>query len=147
MSCENHFVQELHKRGYRLTPQRELVLQTMHEIDHLATVEKIYQRAQATSATIDISTVYRTLGLLQTLGLVACVESEGGQRCYQLVGQPGPHIHLICQRCGAIIGVPLDAVRPWITMLEQQHDFFVDVSRFTVSGLCQTCASQDKETP
>ena len=144
MSCEDHFIQELHKRGYRLTPQREIVLRTLHEIEGLATVEEIYQQVQTTSTAIDISTVYRTLDLLQTFGLVASLEAEGGQRRYELLELHGPHIHLICRQCGAVTGVPMEMVCPWIAALQSEYGFAVDVSRFTVPGLCETCDSEDE---
>ena len=111
MACEKVFVQELRERGFRLTPQREMVLSVMHQVDGLATADEIYGRVQERSAAVDISTVYRTLDLLQEFRMVACVDAGDGQHRYELLGVHGPHVHLVCQACGTLIGVELEVVR------------------------------------
>ena len=72
MSCEQVFLEQLRERGFRLTPQREMVLSVMHQIEDFATAEEIYDRVQVLSSAVDISTVYRTLELLQEFHLVGC---------------------------------------------------------------------------
>ncbi|MCX7670535.1 MAG: transcriptional repressor, partial [Anaerolineae bacterium] len=74
MSCQDVFVRRLRASGFRLTPQRELVLNVLHEIEGFASAEEIYARVRQLSTAVDISTVYRALDLLQEFGLVACVE-------------------------------------------------------------------------
>ncbi len=147
MSCENRFIEALRQRGCRLTPQREIVLRVLHEIEGLATAEEIYQCVQAVSAAIDISTVYRTLDLLQEFGLVAAVNIEGSQNSYELLGVHGPHAHLICYQCGAVVGVPLDEVQLWLAQLKEQYGFVVDLAQLTLPGLCAQCASQSGTNP
>ena len=112
MACEEVFLQKLRERGFRLTPQREMVLSAMHEMEGLATAEQIYGRVRAHSAAVDISTVYRTLDLLQELHMVASVDPGDGQYRYELLGVHGAHVHLICQSCGAMIGVELEEIEP-----------------------------------
>jgi Fur family ferric uptake transcriptional regulator len=75
MACEEVFLQKLRERGFRLTPQREMVLSAMHEIEGLATADQIYGRVQEQSSAVDISTVYRTLDLLQEFALDLCLIS------------------------------------------------------------------------
>jgi len=140
MSCEEAFLKKLHECGFRLTPQREMVLSTMHHIEGFATVDDIYSRVQALSSAVDISTVYRTLDLLQTFDLVACVDRGDGQRLYELLGVHGRHIHLVCNGCGTVIGIELDQVQPLAEQLEAQHGFVIDLDHLTISGLCQACA-------
>ena len=65
MACESIFLEKLRKSGLRLTPQREMVLSVMHQIEGAATVEEIHSRVRALSTAVDISTVYRTLDLLR----------------------------------------------------------------------------------
>jgi Fe2+ or Zn2+ uptake regulation protein len=65
MSCEKAFLERLRERGFRLTPQREMVLAVMHGLDGFCTAEDIYSRVGEISSAVDISTVYRTLDLLQ----------------------------------------------------------------------------------
>jgi hypothetical protein len=90
MACEQVLIQQLRQRGFRLTPQREIILSVLHDIDGLATVDEIYQEVQAISPSADLSTVCRTLDLLQELDLVSCVDAGEAQRRYELLGmRPG----------------------------------------------------------
>jgi Fur family ferric uptake transcriptional regulator len=142
MACEEVFLRELHERGFRLTPQREMVLSVMHQVEGMATADEIYGRVQERSAAVDISTVYRTLDLLQEFRMVACVDPGDGQHRYELLGVHGPHVHLVCQECGALIGVELEVVQPLAERLLAAHGFALDLDGLTLPGLCRHCLAQ-----
>ncbi len=139
MACEEVFLKRLRESGLRLTPQREMVLSVMHQIDGVATAEEIYARVQVLSSAIDISTIYRTLDLLKELHLVACIDSSDQQHQYELVGVHGPHLHLVCRSCGKIIGVELAEAKSLTTYLRAAHDFQTELSDVTIPGLCRDC--------
>lgn len=139
MSCQESFFKELRERGLRLTPQRELVLAALHEIEGLAGVEEIYDRVQALSSAVDISTVYRTLDLLQEFGVVTGVEGADGQRRYELTVGREPHVHLVCSRCGAVIGADQAPVRGLADTLRAAYGFELDLKRLSLPGLCPAC--------
>ncbi len=69
---------ELHARGYRLTPQRQLVLEAVTQMGH-ATAEQVLAAVQQRAVAVNISTVYRTLYLLQEIGLVRPPRSRGAE--------------------------------------------------------------------
>jgi Fur family ferric uptake transcriptional regulator len=140
MSCEQVFLKQLRERGFRLTPQREMVLSVMHQIKDFATAEEIYERVQALSSAVDISTVYRTLELLQQFHLIASVDAGDGRRRYQLMGIDDRHLHLVCRSCGKIIAADLESAQAFIQQLEEQYGFQVDVDDLAVPGLCRTCS-------
>ena len=141
MSCEKYFSEQLHARGFRLTPQREMVLSVMHRIEDFATADEILGRVHALSSSVDVSTVYRTLDLLQDVHLVACVEPGDGKRRYKLLGVHRPHIHLVCRSCGKVMGADVENARVLITCLRDRHGFEVDIDHLSVPGLCQECSS------
>jgi len=144
MACEEVFIHELRERGFRLTPQREMVLSVMHEVEGMATADEIYGRVRERSAAVDISTVYRTLDLLQEFQMVACVDPGDGQHRYELLGVHGPHIHLVCQVCGAVVGIEQDLAQPLADRLLARHGFAVALDRLAIPGLCQQCSDQTK---
>ena len=146
MACEKVFMRELRERGFRLTPQREMVLSAMHEVDGLVTADEIYGRVRELSTAVDISTVYRTLDLLQDLKMVACIDPGDGQNRYELLGVHGPHIHLVCQLCGTVTGVELDQAQPLVDRLLAEHGFAVDLDHLTIQGLCRECSDQIPES-
>ncbi len=139
MSCEETFIRHLRDRGFRLTPQRELVLSVLHQMEGFASAEEIYERVHQISAAVDISTVYRTLDLLQEFQLVACVEGNDGQRRYDLVTDHAPHIHLVCTRCGEVIGVATDILAAGLAQIQEQYGFAVDRTQLHLPGLCARC--------
>ena len=142
MSCEKTFFSQLRERRFRLTPQREMVLSVLHEMEDFASVEEIHARVQAISSSVDISTIYRNLELLQEFHLVASVDSGDGQRRYELVGIHGAHLHLVCRSCGKVIGTDLDQFQPLVGYLEEQHGFVVDVEQLCIPGCCQECLEE-----
>ena len=142
MACEKVFLHKLRERGFRLTPQREMVLSAMHEIKGLTTADEIHARVQEQSSAVDISTVYRTLELLQEFQLVACVDPGDGQHRYELLGIHGPHIHLVCQACGEVTGIDLQEAQPLAEQLQVRYGFVADLDHLSISGLCRACAEQ-----
>jgi len=141
MACEQVFVQQLRERGFRLTPQREIILSVLHDVEGLATAEEIYGRVQRISTSVDISTVYRTLDLLQELDLVSCVDPGDDQRRYELLGIHGPHLHLVCQACGQVIGADLQVARIFGQRLQAEYGFVPALDHLSVPGLCAACAA------
>lgn len=139
MACEKLFIQKLHTLGFRLTPQREMILSAMHDVEGLVTADEIYNRVHSISSAVDISTVYRTLDLLQELNLVACVDVSEDHRRYELLGVHGPHLHLVCQACERVIGADLHVAQAFADRLQAEYGFQPALDRLTVPGLCQDC--------
>jgi Fur family ferric uptake transcriptional regulator len=143
MTCEQVFVQQLRERGFRLTPQREIILSVLHDMDGLATAEEIYKRVQRISSSVDISTVYRTLDLLQGLNLVSWVDLGDDQRRYELLGVHDPHLHLVCQACGKVTAADLGAAQIFGDQLRAEYEFQPRLNHLSVPGLCSACTSAD----
>ena len=128
---------QLRARGYRVTPQRQLVLEAVTKLEH-ATPEDICAQVQRTARGVNISTVYRTLELLEQLGLVTHSHLGHGAPSYHLAAEE-EHVHLVCQDCGRIVQVGPAAVAALVDALETEQDFETDVRHLTVFGLCGNC--------
>jgi Fur family transcriptional regulator, ferric uptake regulator len=123
--------------GYRVTPQRQLVLEAVARLEH-ATPEEICGEVRQTARGVNVSTVYRTLELLEQLGLVKHTHIHHGAPSYHLADDAG-HVHLVCRRCEQVIQVDQAAVGPLVVALEQSQGFQTDVGHLTVFGLCADC--------
>ena len=130
---------ELRARGYRLTPQRQLVLEAVGTLGH-ATPEDIAQSVKETASGINISTVYRTLELLEELGLVQHAHLGHGSPTWSLAGEDD-HVHLVCRDCGAVEEVERAAVAGIAEELRRRRGFVVDLGHLTVFGRCRGCAA------
>ena len=98
----------LRASGYRVTPQRQLVLEAVTKLEH-ATPEEIFADVQQTARGVNVSTIYRTLELLEQLGLVTHTHLGHGAPRYHLAAE-AEHVHLVCRECGQITEVDPAAV-------------------------------------
>ncbi len=127
----------LHERGLRMTPQRQLVLDAVRELGH-ATPEAICVHVQRSAPAVNITTIYRTLDLLEGLELVRHTHLGHGAPSYST--QPHEHVHLVCHRCGEIAEVAPDDLGGLADMLRARHGFELDPAHLALSGLCARCA-------
>jgi Fur family ferric uptake transcriptional regulator len=133
---------ELRARGYRVTPQRQLVLEAVTKLEH-ASPEEIWADVQQTASGVNISTIYRALELLEQLGLVTHTHLGHGAPRYHLAAE-ADHVHLVCSSCGRITQVPPDAVETLVSALDKSSGFQTDVGHLTVFGRCASCRAGDR---
>lgn len=129
--------QVLREKGYRLTPQRELVLQAVDALGH-ATPDEVHAKVRESSAAINISTVYRTLELLEDLGLVRHTHLTDRAPTYHSKVTPD-HVHLVCRGCGAVLEAQPSEFDDVLADLRERHGFTPDLGHLTVFGTCRTC--------
>nr|WP_253945422.1 Fur family transcriptional regulator [Nocardioides sp. zg-DK7169] len=132
-------------KGYRLTPQRELILRAVEKLRH-ATPDEVYAEVQAASSAVNRSTVYRTLEVLEELGLVRHAHITDRAPTYHAVGDH-EHFHLVCRNCQGVTSVDPDVIAPAIEALRASHGFAPDVGHLTVFGTCADCQSTAKDLP
>jgi Fur family ferric uptake transcriptional regulator len=128
----------LRERGYRLTPQRELILDAVDTLGH-ATPDEVLAEVRKKSTALNVSTVYRTLEMLEQLGLVRHAHLSDRAPTYHSV-RDHEHFHLVCRNCHRVISVDPDVIAPLLGRLDADHGFTVDVGHLTVFGTCQECA-------
>lgn len=134
--------EELRTRGYRLTPQRQLVLEAVQELGH-ATPDDILGHVRERAHGVNISTIYRTLELLEGLGLVTHTHLSHGAPTYHSSAAP-KHVHLVCRSCKGVADVAPEVVEPMVTRLKEEQGFETDVAHLTVFGLCRDCAAAEE---
>ena len=130
----------LRERGLRLTPQRQLILEAVHGLGH-ATPELIHSAVRERVAGVNITTVYRTLELLEELGLVTHTHLSHGSPTYHAAGEH-QHVHLVCRSCGSISEVDPVVMQPVTRSLQEQRGFRVDVGHVALFGVCGNCEGQ-----
>jgi Fur family ferric uptake transcriptional regulator len=128
---------ELRAKGYRLTPQRQLVLEAVGALGH-ATPEELVAEVRRTAAAVNISTVYRTLELLEELGLVRHTHLGHGAPTYSVAGDDD-HVHLVCRECGGVEEASRDLVTGVVAGLATAKGFRVDIGHFALFGTCRAC--------
>ena len=129
---------ELRSRGYRLTPQRQLVLEAVGRLGH-ATPEDIATAVRETASGVNISTVYRTLELLEELGLVQHTHLGHGAPTYS-VSTDDDHVHLVCRACGVVQEADVELLGEAARRLAEEQGFALDVGHVALFGRCSACS-------
>jgi Fur family ferric uptake transcriptional regulator len=127
----------LHSLGYRLTPQRQLVLQAVEKLGH-ATPDEILAEVQQHASAVNVSTIYRTLEVLEELGLVRHAHLSDRAPTYHSVTDH-VHFHLVCRNCHRVISVDPDVVAPFADRLREEQGFTIDVGHLAIFGECVEC--------
>src|SRR5215469_2075204 len=130
----------LRASGYRVTPQRQLVLEAVTRLEH-ATPEEIYAEVKQTAVGVNLSTVYRTLELLEQIGLVTHTHLGHGAHRYHLAAD-AQHLHLVCRECDAVTQLEPAAVASLVSTLKAEYGFETDVGHLTVFGTCGQCRAK-----
>ncbi|MEV6106818.1 transcriptional repressor [Streptomyces sp. NPDC051940] len=130
---------DLRQRGYRLTPQRQLVLEAVDTLEH-ATPDAILCEVRKTAAGVNISTVYRTLELLEELGLVSHAHLGHGAPTYHLADRHH-HLHLVCRDCDEVTEADVSVAQPFADTLRETFGFETDLKHFAIFGRCAKCSA------
>lgn len=127
----------LKAEGLRLTPQRELVLAAVDRLGH-ATPEEVLAEVRLSSASLNLSTVYRTLDVLEQVGLVRHAHLSDRGATYHSVGGPA-HFHAICRKCERVRSVDVDVAADFMERVRADLGFVIDVGHLTIFGDCEVC--------
>jgi Fur family transcriptional regulator, ferric uptake regulator len=135
---------QLRARGLRLTSSRQRVLAAVAALEH-GTPEEIHARLRAEAgpggAAPDTSTVYRTLELLERLGLVWHTHLGKGAPVYHAAQHP--HLHVVCQSCGQISSADPAVLDGAAERLAAELGFTLDVGHVALSGTCRACSEKE----
>ena len=138
MEPSQGIVDKLKKLGYRLTPQRLMIVSAIENSHDHISAEEIYSQVVGKYPNVNISTIYRTLELLAQLGLVTETDLGGGRVRYHPADK-GHHHHLVCQECGAVIDLHESVLSPLKDALLREYDFIADLRHLGIFGRCVKC--------
>ena len=100
----------------------------------------------AQSSAVNVSTIYRTLEVLEELGLVRHAHLSDRAPTYHSVTDH-EHFHLVCRNCHRVVSVDPEVVAPLADRLEREQGFVIDVGHLAVFGRCTDCDHDVRETP
>lgn len=144
MSGHTEIIDSLRETGYRLTPQRMMVVSILYDSPDHVTAEDIHARMVEHYPYVDISTVYRTLQLLKKLHIVSETDLGGGSVRFELTRQDRHH-HMVCRSCGRTFALDDELVEPLRARIDERYGFQADMDHFAVFGVCKDCrASSEK---
>jgi Fur family ferric uptake transcriptional regulator len=129
----------IHARGMRWTPQRRALLEVLFESQGHVSMGDLLQRARSRDPETIPSTIYRTLDVLEDLGLVSHSHAADGRQQIHVLPD-GDHGHLECQFCGTTWQIATEEARHLVGAFADTRGFEVDVSHLNVVGRCSACS-------
>jgi Fur family transcriptional regulator, ferric uptake regulator len=127
--------------GLRWTPQRSTVIDVLAESDGHVTAAELVDRCRSRDATTIPSTVYRTLDLLEELGLVRHGHGPDGREEYHVL-PASEHGHLHCAECGATWEIGAQRAAGVARALRAGDGFEIDIGHVTLVGRCRACVAR-----
>lgn len=137
MSCEAELTQELRQRGYRVTPQRRVILHILRQASDHLTPSQVFEQAHENLPGLTETTVYRTLEFLSQVGLAQAAFGSSGKRAYEISDHD--HHHLLCSQCGHEVEIPHQRLAGLFAELESESQFQLAQNHITLFGLCPNC--------
>jgi Fur family ferric uptake transcriptional regulator len=132
----------LRSRGLRMTPQRRAIVAEVMSADGHISPTAVAQRVRARVPGVNASTVYRTLDLLEEVGVLSHTHLESGAEYHRR--SESQHVHLTCSSCGSEDSLSLVEAQRLKDLVAGHHGFAPDLTHFAISGLCLPCQQARK---
>ena len=142
-ATSDRLIAALRGDGHRITAARRAICSVLGDAggEHLDAVEIHRRVGEAAGATVDQSTVYRTLDALERTGMVVHSHLGHGPAVYHLA-ELAHHQHFVCDECGSTTAVAASDLEAWTSAIRRRTGFVVEPSHFALSGLCAECAGR-----
>jgi Fe2+ or Zn2+ uptake regulation protein len=134
----------MRESGFRVTPQRQLILDAICEGGGHTTLAEIYARVRAKAPDISLATVYRALDFFCQLGLVVAADIGCEHTVYEIAGATRHH-HLACRHCGQVEQLAPEIMETLFTRIESGQGFRVDMDHVVLLGICKQCLAASKK--
>lgn len=134
---------------YRMTHQREVILEEVMKDPGHPTADEIYERVRKKLPRISMGTVYRNLDILVSSGFISRIEPGLPQMRFD--GKTKEHYHITCIRCGKIENAPLEPIGDTLNTLEHAlgrlTKFGIFGHKLEFMGLCKDCMEKESRLP
>ncbi|UCG62447.1 MAG: transcriptional repressor [Candidatus Zixiibacteriota bacterium] len=128
----------LKTKGFKMTPQRELIFRSFFELDEHVSVDELYDRVRQQDNSIGYATVWRNLKLICKVGLAEEVNIGDGITRYDRITKV-PHGHLFCTVCKGVTEINVEQLVGLLAQAANSRGFTPDSFKIEVQGVCDGC--------
>jgi Fur family ferric uptake transcriptional regulator len=139
-------VAALQRAGYQATAPRRLVAELVAGSEGHFTAAELMERGQRSRRGIGRATVFRTLELLESLGIVGRIEMPDGTHAYVRCDPDEHHHHLVCLSCGRGVEIADGELLRLVEEIGRRHSYRIEVHRLELFGTCPDCAAKETRT-
>jgi Fur family ferric uptake transcriptional regulator len=144
MNTARDFRLALKERGLRMTPQRQLILDAVAALHGHISADQVYQQVIRQFPDVNVTTVYRTLEVLEELGLMRHTHFHDGVAQYQRTDE-APHHHLVCTVCDGDTELDLEILEPLAKEIRRRYGFKSDLAHTAIVGVCHACQTNPEK--
>jgi Fur family ferric uptake transcriptional regulator len=126
-------------RGGRATPSRRALIDVLFHAEGHLSAEELAAAVEARVPGVNMSTIYRNLDDLQSLGVVVHSHLGHGPATYQLASTA--HAHFICDNCGATVEGADELFQGLARTVKAKFGFSIDPHHFAILGRCSRCST------
>jgi len=134
----NRLTEGLKAAGLRLTPQRVAICKILEESKDHPTALMIYHQLLPQFPTLSLATVYKTLNVLKSMGLVHAL-GDAGDGAEHFDADLTPHINLVCTKCHRVVDFDEARIQEIQRVVEQRSGYVIQGARIVYYGLCPQC--------
>jgi len=145
MNTARDFRLALKERGLRMTPQRQLILDAVATLHGHISADQVYQQVIRQFPDVNVTTVYRTLEVLEELGLMRHTHFHDGVAQYQRTDE-APHHHLVCTVCDGDTELDLEILEPLADEIRRRYGFKSDLAHTAIVGVCRGCQREPADS-
>ena len=130
---------KLRGEGFKLTTPRLAIIEYLVSVSDHPDVQQIYKGMRTEHPGIGIATIYRTLDLLERIGLLKVLKLESGHLRYEITRPGDHHHHLICTGCGQVCEFGDCSFQMIAATIEKKTRFKIRGHSLEAYGLCPRC--------
>jgi len=138
MTTSLDFRLALKGRGLRMTPQRQLILDAVASVRGHISADEVHQQVIRHFPDVNVTTVYRTLEVLEEMGLMRHTHFHNGVAQYERTDE-APHHHLVCTVCDSATDLDVKILEPLTRELHRRYGFKSDLAHTAIVGVCREC--------
>jgi len=128
------------ERGIKVTPQRLAVYEILAQTKSHPSADQIFRLLQAQNPAISLSTVYKTLDTLRSVGLISLLNV--GEDSHRYDGNPDPHGHLVCTSCHRVDDLDEGLLGDVSSLLQRKSHYRLSALNLYLYGLCPDCQAK-----
>jgi len=140
MSCGARLAQAMREKGFRVTAQRAIILETIAHMQGHINMHEVFERARERLPGLHLATVYRTVESLHDAEMVDILSASGQPMRFAIRDVDDPHVHIVCRKCGAVSALDADLIRDLSGEIRSRTGYRLDERYLTMEGLCPACA-------
>ena len=131
--------ERLRRQSRKITGPRAAILEILRQHPHPLTIKEIFSEMPAGEC--DLATVYRSMHLLEEMGMVKRYHFHDGAARFELMeeGDDGHHHHLVCTKCSGTVELkecfPAEIERK----IAEQNGFKAVTHKLEFFGICPDC--------